>query len=176
MTALEITHSLTEPEIDSRVAKLEPIIQQVTDYTFNRRTRLVRPMVSFDASAIALSFVPATDSKYTYHHLRKELYNLCGTTGVTVESRYVVPSAHLTIGRVLDYKDVGDPSKDVIDPERIEAWLAKIATINDWLKAEYWNSGKAGSEWIVGQEKGLDCQKGTLWYGDGDRVRLGKGF
>ena len=176
MTTLEITHSLTESEIASRVAKLEPILQEVTDYTFHHRTRLVHPIVSFDASAIALSFVPAADSSYTYHHLRKELYNLCGSAGVTVESRYVVPSAHLTIGRFLDYQDVGDPSKGVIDSGNIRAWLDKIATINEWLKTEYWDSEKADSEWMVGQGQGLDCQSCCLWYGDGNRIRIGKGF
>lgn len=176
MTVLEITHSLTEPEISSRVEKLKPILEEVTDYSFYHRTRLTRPMISFDASAIALSFVPVTDGKYTYHHLRKELYDLCGSADVLVESRYVVPSAHLTIGRFLDYEDVGDPARGVVDPERIKAWLAKIETINDWLEKEYWNPGNAGLEWMIGQEKGLDCQKGALWYGDGVRIRLGKGF
>jgi hypothetical protein len=28
----------------------------------------------------------------------------------------------------------------------------------------------------VGQEKGLDCRQGTLWYGGGETIRIGKGF
>jgi hypothetical protein len=28
----------------------------------------------------------------------------------------------------------------------------------------------------VGEERGLDFRKGTLWYGGGETVRLGVGF
>ena len=176
-TTLEITHSLTEPEISARLEKLEPKLEEITDFTYEHRTRLVNPMVSFDASAIALSFVPASDNAYTYHHLRRELYDLCKSTGVTVESRYVVPSAHLTIGRFVDYTDLGDGSSDIVVPEKARAWIDKLEEINAWLKRDHWVSdSRTGSGWTVGEEKGLDCNKGRLWYGNGERVRLGRGF
>lgn len=56
----------------------------------------------------------------------------------------------------------------------------KIEEINGWLEEKFWprEGGKRilKGEWVVGQEKGLDCREGALWYGGGETVRLGKGF
>ena len=49
MTALEITHSRTESEIDALVKQILPHADVLTDFTVNHRCRLVKPMVSFDA-------------------------------------------------------------------------------------------------------------------------------
>jgi hypothetical protein len=183
MTTLEITHSLTEPEIEARVDLLSDKLEEITDFTFDHRARLVNPMVSYDASAVALSFVPAAsrEDEYTYHHLRRDLYTLCSSTGVKVDSRYVVPSAHLTIGRFLDNRDLSNDGTDqgALDSGKIREFVAKIEEINKFLEDKYWgisNNNGSDGEWIVGQEKGLDCCKGTLWYGNGNRVHLGKGF
>ena len=59
MTALEITHSKTAPEIDALVEQLRPVLEEVTDYTLTHRSRLVKPMITYDAQAMALSFLPA---------------------------------------------------------------------------------------------------------------------
>ncbi len=40
------------------------------------------------------------DDGYTYHHLRRDIFGLVGGTGVDIASRYVVPSAHMTLGRM----------------------------------------------------------------------------
>lgn len=190
MTALEITHSLTAPEIDDFVSKLMPDVQAITDYTYTHRARIIKPMITYDAQALAISFLPAAgealpsdrkaeDDKYSYHHLRRDLYNLASKT-VTIGSRYVVPSAHLTIGRFI-YADDFDTADGKVNTAKMAALVQTIDGINEWLKAEYWPKGqsgqvKAGGEWIVGQEKGLDFRKGALWYGGGQTVRLGKGF
>lgn len=194
MTALEITHSLTASEIEGLVTQLRPMIEQMTDYTFRHRSRLVKPKLSYDAQAIALSFLPAageppasperlgTDGdRYTYHHLRRDLFTLAQSTGVRVASRYVVPSAHLTIARFVTTEGF-EMDGGRVDHESVAKLVEKIEEINRWLEAEYWpkeaeGSVKVGGEWIVGQEKGLECRKGTLWYGSGgETVRLGKGF
>ena len=189
MTTLEVTHSLTEDEIEARLRTLSKKLEEITDFTFSHRARLVRPMISYDASAIALSFVPFASSgkahepeSYTYHHLRRDLYDVCGSTGVTIESRYVVPSAHLTIGRFVTQKDFASAadSSSKVDRAKIRNWIAAVEGLNSWLKENYWTDLPEdiphGGEWIVGQEQGLDCCKGTLWYGNGTRVRLGTGF
>ena len=58
--------------------------------------------------------------------------------------------------------------------------VKKIDEINAMLKEKVWPEAggdvKEGSEWLVGQEKGLDFRKGTLWYGGGEPIMLGKGF
>ena len=140
------------------------------------------------------------DDSYTYHHLRRSLYELCVEAGVEVASRYTVPSAHLTIARFLTQEDISAPraNNDIARPvqvnetkseaahvveEKVLMLVDKIEAINAWLQDEYWPKKrqeeaviKKGGEWIVGEEKGLDCRKGVLWYGGGETIRLGKGF
>lgn len=192
MTALEITHSLTSPEILALVEQIRPAMETITDYPYNNhRPRLVRPIISYDAQALALSFLPASgepgrglhEDKYTYHHLRRDLFALATETGVKVASRYVVPSAHLTIARFIDSSEFETTKSGgvKVDSEKVKKLVETIEEINEWLEKEFWPSGegseiKAGGEWIVGQEKGLDFRQGSLWYGGGNTVRLGKGF
>jgi len=161
-------------------------------------------MLSYDTSALALSLLPAAGENppstrpseaddYTYHHLRRDIYSLCTDAGVTIGSRYTVPSAHLTIARFVTQEDImiketpttqAESSKDGgqggVDREKVKELVERIEEINAWLEREYWPRGgegiRAGGEWIVGEEKGLDCRRGTLWYGGGETVRLGKGF
>jgi hypothetical protein len=189
LTALEITHSLTPPQIKSILSNLGPTtIEKMTDYTFSHRARLIKPMLSYDGAAVALSFLPAAgenlpneggegvrskeDDKYTYHHLRRDLFNIAKETGVSIDSRYVVPSSHTTIARFLIQEDHNNS-------EKMRMFVEKIEEINGWLQDEYWEGGKGKEkegEWIVGSEKGLDCREGALWYGGGVTVRIGKGF
>ncbi|KAK3394869.1 RNA ligase/cyclic nucleotide phosphodiesterase [Podospora didyma] len=200
MTTLEVTHSRTAEHIASLVSALRPVIPLVTSLPYTRRARLVRPMLSYDLSAIALSFVPAAGEKvlspppvpplpanivhpgtgdgsttendgYTYHHLRRDVFELAQSTGVGIESRYVVPSAHITIGRYLGHKDHETP-------EQRAHWIKAIEDANSWLEKEVWDvaDGEFTGEWIVGQEKGLDAHCGTLWYGGGRTIMMGEGF
>ncbi|PQE33031.1 ureidoglycolate hydrolase protein [Rutstroemia sp. NJR-2017a WRK4] len=193
LTALEITHSLTSPEITTIVSHLGPeAITTMTDHTYTHRARLIKPTLSYDSAALALSFLPAAgesltsaanpsaknprtvqDDAFTYHHLRKELFAIARSTGVSVDSRYVVPSSHITVGRFLTQADHDTP-------EKRQKWIELIEEINGWLREEYWpkEGGERNEEgeWVVGQEKGLDCREGTLWYGGGKTIRLGKGF
>lgn len=191
MTALEITHSLTAPEISTLVDQVMPIIETVTDFPYDHRARLVKPLITYDAQALALSFLPAAgealqsgrtaeDDEYSYHHLRRDLYQLITDAGVKVASRYVVPSAHLTIGRFID-KDEFETADGAVDHGKVQKLVEVIEECNAWLKQEYWpkaNGGmiKEGGEWLVGHDKGLDCRRGTLWYGGGETIRLGKGY
>ena len=223
MTCLEVTHSLTPEAISSLVDTLRPKCQDIADYTFSHRARLTKPMLSYDSAAIALSFVPAAEvqesgDNFTYHHLRRDVFNLCKSTGVEIASRYTVPSAHLTIARFVTQKDIqaspssssfntkddtaSDKSVDELDPsyrpridtEKVHRLVAKIESLNKWLESKLWplesesdSKSRAdqtilesvrheGGEWIVGEERGLDFRRGTLWYGDGDTICLGKGF
>lgn len=187
MTAMEVTHSLTAPEIDALVEKLKPSVEAIADYTVDHRARLIKPVVSFDAQALALSFLPAAGEgdggvehdAYTYHHLRRDLFDKIQAAGVKVSSRYVIPSAHLTIGRFIARKDFETAAGEV-DREKVAEFVGVIEEINEHLEREFWpqNDGRVpeDGEWSVGEEKGLECRFGTLWYGGGERVYLGKGF
>ena len=196
MTALEMTHSKTAEEIAKIVEQMQSSIPEITDFTMKHRTRLIKPMVSYDHAAIALSYVPAAgdvvdpfrnpeEDEYTYHHLRRDLYDLCQGTGAKVDSRYVVPSSHLTIGRFITSRDTSkepfEESNPVSDPEKLRLFIQKIEEINKRLQTVYWGSEEYqtlanGGEWIVGEAKGLDNRYGTLWYGGGTTIRLGEGF
>lgn len=191
LTALEITHSLTQPEILAIITEIgQPAVESMTDYTYSHRARLIKPMLSYDGAAIALSFLPAAgeglppassttstertqeDDNFTYHHLRRDLFNIAKQT-VHVNSRYVVPSSHITIARFLTQEDHDTP-------EKMKNFVKKLEDINVWLKEKYWpevsGERKKDGEWVVGQEKGLDFRQGALWYGGGVTVRLGRGF
>ncbi|KAJ9235394.1 hypothetical protein DTO166G5_4675 [Paecilomyces variotii] len=197
MTTLEIANTLTRAQIEERVDVLQQAgaVPDIINYTFDHRARLIKPMVSYDASAMALSFVPAAGEatgpnrsaeadRYTYHHLRRDVYDKSVETGVKIGSRYTVPSAHITIARFITedgflVKDAPDGQKRIAH-ERVKELIERIERINQRLQTEFWpredGTIKRGGEWIVGEEKGLDFHKGTLWYGKGDRIVIGKGF
>ncbi|KAG7286383.1 hypothetical protein NEMBOFW57_008692 [Staphylotrichum longicolle] len=186
-----VAHSRTAEEIASLVSSMRPAIPALTGLTFTRRSRLVKPMISYDLSAVAVSFLPAAgeevlspplvpapsgdtphadDDNYTYHHLRRDVFNKASET-VAIASRYVVPSAHITLGRYLSQKDHETP-------ELRERWIQAIEDINKWLEKEVWEvkDGEFIGEWIVGQERGLDARCGKLWYGGGRTIMTGEGF
>ncbi|KAI0389227.1 60S ribosomal protein L44 [Xylariaceae sp. FL0594] len=191
ITALELAHSRTPDEIETIKEGLKPALPTIASYTYRHRARLVKPMVSYDLSAFAVSFVPAAGEpvvspppvapdnadvleqgdRYTYHHLRRDLWDLAKKAGATIDSRYVVPSAHVTLGRYLTHEDHATP-------EQRKKWVEAIDDVNNWLETEVW--GNPGSEltgeWLVGQEKGLDIRVGPLWYGGGRTVLLGEGY
>ncbi|KAK5987276.1 hypothetical protein PT974_11400 [Cladobotryum mycophilum] len=187
LTVLEVAFSKTPEEVEALISILRPAIQSITSYTHTHRTRLVKPMLSYDLSAFALSFLPASGEPvtspppvapdavkgvvqgdgYTHHHLRRDLFDKIQDAGVQVGSRYQVPSAHITLGRYLIEHDHDTP-------EKREKWVEAIDNINVWLENEVWDT--EGSEWIVGQERGLDARGGDVWYGGGRTIMLGEGF
>lgn len=197
LTTLEVTHSRTPPEVARLVDQTRPVLPALTSFTHAHRSRLVRPMVSYDLAALAVSFLPAcgepvaspppadwsgdgeqqkhdhhqVDDAYTYHHLRRDVFDLARTTGVDIDSRYVVPSAHITLGRYLTQEDHATP-------ELRQRWVDAIDEINAWLERDVWDrtDGEFVGEWIVGQERGLDARSGRLWYGGGKTIMMGEGF
>lgn len=194
ITVMEVAHSKTEEEIQSLMDTLHAHCERIADHTHAHRARLVKPVLSYDSAALALSFVPAAgeslshgrtaeDDTYTYHHLRRDTYSTLVEAGIEVGSRYVVPSAHLTIARFNSPNVFGGDPLDpnpALDPKKRRHWISEVETINKWLEAEFWTQGdqpmKPGGEWIVGEEKGLDFRNGRLWYGGGQTIYLGQGF
>jgi hypothetical protein len=183
MTVLEITHSKMPPEISLLKDSLSSIIPEVVNIssqTPDKRARLIKPQIGYDASALALSFVPSED-KYSYHHLRRDVFTLASSK-VKIESRYIVPSAHLTIGRFITASDFSSSKEEgeSFDSSKMAKLVSVIEEINTWLVEEYWpkpdGKVKEGGEWRVGEGKGLDFRFGTLWYGGGESVMVGEGF
>jgi hypothetical protein len=166
-------------------------LQDIVNYTLTHRARLVRPIVSYDASALALSFVPAVEdtdhevdgkssNSYSYQHLRSDLYDIVTEAGCQLEARYTVPSAHVTIARFV--RPAGWSKKKIeessISHKRARELVTTIEDINQELRSDHWKrfGDPSRGEWIVGQEKGLELMKGRSWYGKGESVIVGKGF
>lgn len=194
MTALELAHSRSAEEIDALVAAMEPHLPRILAHTRSHRTRLVKPLLSYDATALALSLVPVAEgpgAEYTYHHLRRDLHDLCTTASLPIASRYVIPSAHISILRFVSSADHSEGGVDTdgapTDPQKMQRWVTEIERLNGWLEEKFWGQGEGegegkgegekekGLDWVVGEGVGLDCRRGTVWYGGGETVALGEG-
>jgi hypothetical protein len=202
MTALEFTHSQSPEAVDALISELEPIRQKLVDFLYTQakarhRVRLIKPVLTYDAAAVALSWLPGDDEdqgdKYTYHHLRADLWDLSSKTskmnmekgeddetkGVQINTRYIVPSAHLTIARFVTHKDCTiDGTEDgEVDKEKMRKWIERIEHVNGILEGLWDPSAEENRgedmEWVVGSGKGLDFRKGACWYGGGASVDVG---
>lgn len=160
-TALEITHSLPPTAIPPLLKVLSPAISSLVAHPTTHPSVLLKPLLSFDAAAVALSFVPADDRAFSYHHLRRSLFAAAKRTGIEIESRYVVPSAHITLGRFLSTEDHDDALK-------MGRWVEGLEEVNRWLVEKYWGKAGEGLEWKVEEE--LVLRTGRLWYGGGETV------
>lgn len=183
MTTSELLSSCPENEVEGMAAILQQKlpIEEIVSYTLTHRARLIRPVISYDTTAFALSFVPAAEEEtdaYTYHHLRRDVWDIVSQSNCEFASRYNVPSAHLTIARFVVPPEA-DKSKMVDDLcSRTTAIVNKIEEINQTLRSTDWKQfgNPSRGEWVVGQERGLDFHKGRSWFGEGETVYIGKGF
>ena len=191
MTTAEITHSREQHEIESIISTISHSIEEIVNYTYDHRVRLIKPVIGFDASALALSFLPAAgealsngrtiqDDAYTFTHLRRDLFDKCVEAGAVMQSRYIIETSHITIARFINEVDFQQDNGAELDRQKVSKLISIIEELNKWLEEDYWPNHTAairnGGEWIVGEERGLDLRSGTPWYGEGDRVQLGKGF
>lgn len=192
MTTLEMLPARTLAEVNEfeSLLKENAPLQDIVNYTLTHRARLVRPIVSYDASALALSFVPAVEDadfkvdgkskdSYSYQHLRSDLYDIVTEAGCQLEARYTVPSAHVTIARFV--RPVGwsenESEESGVFRKRSQNLVATIEDINQELRSNNWKrfGNPSRGEWKVGQEKGLEVMKGRSWYGKGESVIIGEG-
>lgn len=173
LSVLEIIHSAPVESVLTNLDLLRPYINELLNPIDNAPV-LMRPLVCFDSSALALTFVPidhaiqklphskfgidATEkeARYSYTHYRASLYEtVTNVAGVNVESRYQVPSAHVTIARFIKE----------LSPDAIDSLLSEIEKLNQWLDAEYSDPSKFA--WRLGQERATECRYGRIWYGGG---------
>ena len=194
MTVLEMANSQTAPEIEAIVSQLQgsDLIPAQCDYMSTHPPRLIKPVVNYDTTAMALSFVPAAgeggssqprsldDDTYSYHHLRRDFYDRIADTGIDVMPRYIAPSAHITIARFITQEGflLEHPGSDgsQVDRGQLKALVEKIEHINQKLQQKYWPNQDRDStsstvtskgEWLVGREKGVELCGGPSWYGEG---------
>ena len=79
-------------------------------------------------------------------------------------------SAHLTIARFVD--------RGILEEGRVRALVECVEGVNEALEQEFGGGGGYGEEWgwTVGEEKGLVCREGRVWYGGGESLGEGEGF
>lgn len=160
LSILEIVHSAPSHLVATTMHALRPHLAAILAPT---STTLVRPLISFDSSALALTFVPVelpqargAFSKTGYTHYRARLYEtVTKTAKVAVQSRYQVPSAHVTIARFVK----------TVPPQAVDALLDRIGEINAWLDAEFDEPRRF--EWRIGEQRATECRYGRIWYGGG---------
>ena len=173
ITVLEVVHSTTRAAIESLIETIGmQHLERMVYYPAGKGVRLGKPSLSFDKAALAVSFLPiegGRDRGYTYHHLRGDLWEMLRRRGIDVSSRYIVPSAHLTVGRFIEVGPTGVGSV----AKEMKRWIKVIDEINDWLEKngeQYMrgDNGKGQSFWEI--DTPLDLRKGLLWYGGGQTV------
>jgi hypothetical protein len=187
MTLLEIAHSKSTQEVSSIAAQLESSCEAIADMINEwPRVDLIKPMLCFDSSALALSFLPDAqpdEPGYTCHHLRRDLWEKTVTEGgVRPYGRYIVPSAHMTVARLNGVNvfpgDPVDESATLHEGNRRQ-WMEHVHSINTWLRHTGWpaqntSDGDDIVRWTVGQEEGLEFRTGRNWYGGGDLLYKGR--
>ncbi|KAK7204511.1 RNA ligase/cyclic nucleotide phosphodiesterase [Myxozyma melibiosi] len=163
MTALEIVHSKPDSYVNSVVAQLQPHLDHLLAPL--PAPLLVKPILSYDQNALAISFVPEEHSSsqsdwYTYQHYRRDLCDIVQRkAGITVDSRYHFPSAHVTIARFV--KPLSGP---------VEKWIDALDAINEWIAS---SETTKNIRWVVGEERGSECRCGLIWYGGGRAEGIG---
>ncbi|KKZ66418.1 hypothetical protein EMCG_07846 [[Emmonsia] crescens] len=198
LTVLDMANSLTEPEMEEMISSIGHSISDIVNYPSKHHSCLIKPMLSYDVAGLALSFAPAagevvvTPNKtdqvgghldhryhYTYHHLRRDIFSLVNRLSAKVASRYIVPSAHITIARFISQdgfsrsnsSSEGDGNRSSLDTERVRQFISEIDGINEWLERDYWPRQDGSSNWVVGEGgDGLVCRKGRIWYGGGESI------
>ncbi|KAF7331395.1 hypothetical protein MKEN_00017600 [Mycena kentingensis (nom. inval.)] len=162
-TVLEVAFKLPAEEITALIERIGSELARRLVELPAERVALGEPQLSIDDGAVAMNFIPAVSaSGYSYHHLRRDAWAKLGDAGVKIESRYAVPSAHITIARIVS-------TEDHLSAEAVRRWVALLEELNVWLRREWWTPD-SGLEWVVGKDRGLVFHGGRVWYGLGEHV------
>ncbi|KAI0033947.1 60S ribosomal protein L44 [Vararia minispora EC-137] len=165
LSLLEIVHSTTPAIVAEYVDQLGPHLSRLLAYLQTHPTRLFRPRLACDVSSLVLKFLPVVEasSSYTYHHLRRDLFDQMVALGIRMHPRYIVPSAHVTVARFVYSSDFETDGE--FDGEKMSKWWALIDEINAWLAS----LSDDKSSWSI---DGIECRTGTQWYGGGESIEF----
>ena len=145
MTVLEVTNGLTSDQLLPIISSLTPCSTSLTAPPLPLIT-LDTPMLNYDISGIALSFLPSSNELI---ELRARAWDVIAHAGVIAKMRYALPSAHITVGRFVK-RGSG------LGVERAE-WVRLLDVINDVLRG--WEG-----KWELNS---LALRAGVQWYGGG---------
>jgi hypothetical protein len=107
---------------------------------------LVFPQLNIDKMGMALSFVPSSERKCTYHHFRADMQVAALESGISIDMCYTAPSAYVTLGRFVGNDLFGG------DEQRKE-FVRLVENINGELRAE-------AEDWVVDEKEELELQLG----------------
>ena len=166
LSVLEVSHRHSMEHLRAVECEVSTSrLQEMLDYVSNlapRQPALECPQLNLDNMGIALNFLPVSDEEYTYHHLRRDLQARLLDTGISIDTCYTAPTAHVTIGRF-----IGDAF--FREPGAMDKLLAKVAEINRLLRDEYWpgadSPGSHALVWRVGEDIPFELQLGYLKFG-----------
>lgn len=137
---------------------------------------LGKPMLLFDHVGIAVNFLPLVEeaADYTYHHLRTDLHSALLETGLSVDTCYTAPNAHITVGRfksnsllepIVSGLD-GSESVKEFRSRNLETLVRGIEQINKRLEESWMEDPEKepGHKWTV-TAQGLEAQLGYIKFG-----------
>jgi hypothetical protein len=154
LSIIELSHRHSVAHLRSVVDEIGTSrIQAMLDMLskLDAKPSLVFPQLNIDKMGMALSFVPSSERKYTYHHLRADMHAAALESGISIDMCYTAPSAHVTLGRFVGNEFFGGE-------EQREEFVRLVENINGDLRAET-------EDWVVGEREGLELQLGYLKFG-----------
>ncbi|KAL4938172.1 hypothetical protein BDV06DRAFT_226232 [Aspergillus oleicola] len=197
VTTLEIASSRTKEEIDALALRLvedgtaEKLVNHIPDN--KRRVRLINPVISFDDSAIALSFLPAPAGTESSASMSTADHDQATATTGTVTGAQHEDSNNNTYTYHHLRRDLASevlksgvniaaryivPSAHItiarfVEPDRF--WRRDGDLDRERIKRfVHYASETAKNEWVIGLDHGLEFNKGASWYGGGERVLVGR--
>jgi hypothetical protein len=196
LTVLELSHRHSVPQLQATYDALtKETAQAMTNIPSSlpkcQTIRLVKPFLSFDEKAVAVTFVPdASNASYatngyasdeddkvhdsdhfTYQHLRSEMHKLAMKSGIKIDTCYTTATAHITLGRFIgdsvfapsSVNHDADGANDDDTQTRTRNFVKLVQEINKELESSLW--GEDGMKWVIAGDKGLECQFGYVKWG-----------
>ena len=96
MTVLEFVHFKNPAEMNATVEQMKQYSAKLTTFAAKPAVSLDRSQLSLDETAVAITFLPAEERKYTCLHIRRDLTIICAENEVKIASRYFNTSSHIT--------------------------------------------------------------------------------
>jgi hypothetical protein len=132
LSIIELSHRHSVTHLRSVVDKIGTSrLQAMLDMLskLDVKPSLVFPQLKIDKMGMALSFVPSSERKYTYHHLRADMHAAALESGISIDMCYTAPSAHVTLGRFVRNDFFGGE-------EQRKEFVRLVENINGELRAE----------------------------------------
>ena len=153
LTVFEVTHSRTSEQLQPLVRAVRSHGSRLFDALPVDRVKLDSPLLNCDNAAVALTFLPVDVDGNDITTLRAEVSRRMSALGLKLDGRYVLSSAHVTIGKFI---------KPQLQHATMEQWLARLEQLREECKG--WQG-----EWCLADGP-LQVMTDKSWYGGGTVV------